>query len=843
MGDKNFRLPTWVRPERYDFTVVPDLAAKSFRAEGSIVLVLDRPAQAVTMHGVHLAIERAQVGEENPAAVTSDADAQTLTFTLQKELAPGKHDLEVVYSGKLHDDLRGFYLAGGVGVTQFEAADARRVFPCFDEPSFKAVWALALEGDEKLAMISNGEIEAVESLPDGRKRVLFRETPKLSSYLVALVIGDLKPSQSKINRWVAIRTWAVPAKLPLTAFAQECATNALELLEDYFDRKYAFGKLDQIGIPDFEAGAMENAGCITFREVALLLEEAKAPLSMKKRVAEVVTHELAHQWFGNLVTMQWWDDLWLNEAFATWMAYKVVDAWKPEWRMWDDFELGKASALYLDSLESTHPIHSEVHNADEATENFDAITYEKGGAMLRMLEGFLGEEPFRDGIRAYIRQHAFANATADDLWNALARASDQPIGEVAHAWLGQSGYPLVSVERDLIFVKLRQQRFFSDPTAFQKGSTDRWLVPVVLKWADDSGVHETRHLLRSEHEEVTLEAKGELKFVFANAGAAGFYRVRYTPAGVAELKASAALLSPVEKVNLVADAWALFRAGAGPLETVLELVQAFASDTDYTVLGELVSRLDALDRRCLADADRPAFQALVAKLFTPQLAQVGFDAKADEDDATKLRRAQIIRALALIARVPEVAQEAASRLEKFFAGDAKALDPNLLDVASIASARLGDPLQFHRFTERARTETDPASKRRAIQALAAFEHPGLFLRAANLLLGDTIAMQDAAIYLGGLLANRAAQPTVWKWLQESWTEVRQKTAAPMLTRRVVEAMGELVDRRAEVEAFLDAHADSLAAAPQAIRQTRERLRLDEDVKRRAGPALSAWLKR
>jgi puromycin-sensitive aminopeptidase len=262
-----------------------------------------------------------------------------------------------------------------------------------------------------------------EETTGGKRVVTFAPTKPISSYLVAMVVGKLVATSEAKAGEVPIRTWSVPDKAHLTRFAQECASSVLPLLEQYFDYEYAFTKVDQVGVPDFEAGAMENVGCITYREIALLVDEAKAPLGVRKRVAEVITHELAHQWFGNLVTMQWWDDLWLNEAFATWMAYKIVDQWKPEWRMWDDFEGGKAEALHLDALESTHPIRSEVRNADEATENFDAITYEKGGAMLRMIEGYLGEDTFRAGIRAYMRKHTWGNTVADDLWNALAEAS------------------------------------------------------------------------------------------------------------------------------------------------------------------------------------------------------------------------------------------------------------------------------------------------------------------------------------------------------------------------------------------------------------------------------------
>ena len=425
MGDKNFRLPQGVRPEHYKFFIAPDRATKTFSGQGSIELVLDRPAKSITLHGVHLDVASATIAGA-AGKPSADADSQTLTFAFDREIPAGAAKLELVWKGIFHPDLRGLYLAGQVGVTQFEAADARRVFPCFDEPSFKATWEVAVSAPKDVAILGNSPV-AREELRGNDRITLFKPTPRMSSYLVAFVVGELTPSPERVVRNVPIRTWAVPEKAHLSGFAQECAAAVLPLLEDYFGTPYVFGKLDQVGVPDFEAGAMENSGCITFREVVLLLDGEKASLPVQKRVAEVITHELAHQWFGNLVTMQWWDDLWLNEAFATWMAYKIVDQWKPHWRMWDDFEGGKATALALDAMESTHPIRYEVLNADQATENFDAITYEKGGAMLRMIEGYLGAGKFRDGIADYMKKHAFANATADDLWAALARSSGQPI--------------------------------------------------------------------------------------------------------------------------------------------------------------------------------------------------------------------------------------------------------------------------------------------------------------------------------------------------------------------------------------------------------------------------------
>jgi len=842
MGDRNFRLDAAFRPTRYVARLAPDMAARTFRASGHVDLVLDRPARALVLHAVGIEVQRSTLvcgTRRIAAAPTPDADSQTLTFALEHEAPAGPATLDVEWTGVFHDDLRGLYMAGVVAVTQFEAADARRLLPCFDEPSFKAIWSLSVEAPAGLAVVGNGRV-ASDTVEDGRRVVVFEPTPPISSYLVALVVGRLQPSPELVSRGVPVRTWSVPEKAHLAGFAQEIAGAVLPLLEDYFDRAYPFTKLDQVGIPDFEAGAMENAGCITFREVALLADRAKAPLSVQKRISEVVTHELAHQWFGNLVTMKWWDDLWLNEAFATWMAYKIVDLWMPGWRVWDGFEAGKAEALHLDSMESTHPIRSEVRNADEATENFDVITYEKGGAMLRMIEGWLGEETFRAGIRDYVRRHEWGNAAAADLWGALARASSQPVGEVADAWTTRSGYPLVCVERRGARVALSQRRFLQ--AADDDGLPETRPVPVVLRWADDTGVRETRHLLRGTRETLDLPARGDVRFACANRAGAGFYRVQYADEERAALARHAAQLAPVERMNLVADAWALFRTGAGTLASVLDLVVGLAGDTDYAVLGELVGRLEAMERRFLVDADRPAFARIVYGLFAPHFAKTGWDAAPGEDDPARLRRAVVLRALALVARRPEFAREARARLERFWAGDAAALDANLLDPAALCAARAGDAALFDRMAERSRTDPDPAAKRRMLACLASFESPAILGRSVELLLADTVPTQDSSIYFGALVANRAAQGPAFDFVRARWADVRRKTAAPMLARRLVESLGELTTRRVEVEALFDAQAESLSAVPAAVRQTRERLRLDESVRARAMPELSAWLR-
>jgi puromycin-sensitive aminopeptidase len=667
----------------------------------------------------------------------------------------------------------------------------------------------------------------------------------LSSYLVAAVVGELVASESATARSVPIHTWSVPSKRHLTAFAQRAAAAVLPLLEDYFGLPYPFGKLDQIGVPDFEAGAMENAGCITFREVALLLDEGTAPLAVQKRVAEVITHELAHQWFGNLVTMVWWDDLWLNEAFATWMAYKIVDAWRPEWRIWMDFEGGKGSAMLLDSLVAAHPIRAEVNNAEEAGESFDAITYEKGGAVLRMIEGFLGEEKFRDGIRLYMRRHREANATADDLWGALATASGQPIVELANGWIRKVGYPVVSLSLDAAAgrVSLAQRRFFADPDAREAGEPTSWLVPMVFRFRDAEGVKEQRVMLDAREKTVALEARGPVSWCLGNADARGFFRTAYDAPTLARLLPELAALRPAERMTLVSDQWALVRARVVPIAAFLDLVASLGAEEDHVVLDDLVGRLATIEHRHLDEADRARFEAFVRGLFGTRAAKLGWGSSTGgvkEDDETRLRRAALLRALVLLARDPASVAEAVRRLPP--REGAPGVDPNLLDVVVTAAARKADAAAFDELRRRAREEADPAAKRRYLHALARVEEPTLAPRAVELALTDDVPMQDFTSYLSVLLSNRATREQAWGLVKTRFDLVRAKADSPMLLRRLVESLAALPERRHldEITAFLEAH--PIEGAKQATAQTLERLRMDVALRERLLPEVGAWLR-
>ncbi|WP_257450787.1 M1 family metallopeptidase [Archangium lipolyticum] len=842
--DKNFRLPLSIRPRRYEATLTLDMEAKTFSGQQTLELELEKPSNEIILHANALKLGevtfRANGKSLKPAEIRPVQVSETVVLRFGEQLPAGAAALDVAWTGRFTEGLRGLYAAGKVAATQFEAADARRLFPCFDEPAFKARWALTVRVPPGLTTLSNGAL--VKDEQDGPLRKLtFQETEVLSSYLVALVCGPLVGTPEEKVQGIPVRTWALPEKAHLTRFGQDAALAALPRLQDYFGLPYAFGKVDQVGIPDFEAGAMENAGLITYREIALLLDPASAPLSVQKRVAEVVTHELAHQWFGNWVTMVWWDDLWLNEAFATWMAYKIVNDWRPDWRVWLDFDAGKAMALSLDALRSTHPIRGEVRNADEAGESFDAITYEKGGAVLRMIEGFLGEDAFREGMRQYMRTHARSNAVADDLWRALANASSQPVLELANAWIGQSGYPLVAASVEGRTVTLAQQRYYSEPGV---RSGERWPVPVVLRYEDGGGVREQRVLLREAQAKVTLEGSGEVKWLCANAGSTGFYRVAYDEKALERLATNLQALEPAERIALLADRWALARSGQATLASFLDLASRFGDEEDDAVLDELVGRLAYVEARLVEGEEQKRFQQWVEKLLGAGLKKLGWDSAPGESDRVKLRRAALVRAVGGVARGQEALAEARPRVTRMLNGDKAALEPNLLDAAVGMVARAGDRPLYEKLLEKMLAEPDPATQRRYLLALTAFEDATLAGEAQKLFFTDKVKMQDVASFVTGLMGNRTGRDAWWAEMQKRWKDVLARTGgAPMLLRRVVESMGGLRERKQLEEARKLLTAHPVEEAKQAMGQTLERLDQDVALRERVMPEVSTWLKR
>jgi puromycin-sensitive aminopeptidase len=844
--ESSVRLPTHVRPLRYqiDFQVDPDPG--TFGGEVRIELLFSLTTRTFELHSVGHDIFKATLkteGRDMPVTIEAQPDRERLRLHLPESVA-GPAVLTLRFQGKLQAGLRGLYKVVADGqayaFTQFEPADARRAFPCFDEPELKAQFEISVSVPEGLSAISNGEVIR-EEVAGGRHRLHFAVTPHLSTYLVALAVGRF----SKVERFqgaTPVRVIATPGKERLSGLALDMGAAFLPILEEYFGLPYPYGKLDMLAVPDFEAGAMENAGAIFYRESALLLDPEQATLDAMRQVAMTVAHEMAHQWFGNLVTMVWWDDLWLNEAFATWTQYKVVDAWHPDWQVWTDFERMKTVPLHLDSLVATRPIQAEVRTPEQANEMFDGITYNKGAAVLRMFEVFMGPERFRAGVRDYLAAHQGGNATAADLWRALGKASGQPIGELAQSWFTQPGYPILRLTRQGSELAVTQRRFLAKPEDANRVPAVRWTVPFALKVGEEGvAPRQVTALLRGEKDAVSLG--GDSSWFFGNAEGSGFYRVAYEEKDLHALAGHRTELSPVERVSLLGDQWAQVRSGA-PLSPHLPLVQAWAQDRQRTVLETVMAQLVSLDEVVVADADRPALGSLVRKLLRGHVERLGFDPRLEESTDERLLRPRVFEVAGRVGDDTQVQIEARERLARYLA-NGSAIDSSMLGMALRLSVRGNGPEipDLYEVLRRRMLEAKaPEEHDRFLSALCSFEAPSQVERTLSASLGPDIRAQDLQLLFAQIFANRAARGAAWEFLKASFDAVRAK--APVFgMRRILGATAYLVEARwrDEVERFFSDPAHHVEAGERELRQTLEAIDLQLAFRVRERANLATYL--
>jgi len=842
------RLPLTVAPIEYAITFEPDLAKSTFAGHETVTVEVKQPTASIVLHAAEMTIAKAaiRVGKESwPAKVTLDVPSEMATLTVDKPIPAGEATLELTWSARLNDKLRGLYAAESEGrryaFTQFEATDARRAFPCFDEPAMKARFSITAVVDAQHRAVSNGAIldEKLDA-KRGKKTVRFATTPRMSSYLVALAVGPLVEVKgtSKAGK-VPIRLYEAPGKEKLASYALETADILLDRLATYFNIPYPYDKLDLVAVPDFAAGAMENVGAIFFREARLVVDPKTASVDSMHEVALILAHEMAHQWFGDLVTMAWWDDLWLNEAFATWAETKVVDGWKPEWQLWLDFEGWKSSAFAVDSLQSTHAIRTPVHSPEEANENFDSITYSKGAGTLRMLETYLGEQPFRKGVTAYLTAHSQGNATAYDLWKALGEASGQPVSEVATSWFEQPGFPLLSVTSSCANgttrLELTQQRFFADPA---EKSTQRWLTPVCAR----AGATQKCELLRGEHGQMSLATPGCATVPVVNARHAGFYRVRYAPADLTRLgKDALKTLDPSERLGLVSDTWALVLQGATPIAAYLELLVALKGERSRFVVEAMVPGLYYIHDHLLSDADRPAFAAFVEELFRPLATEVGWEPAPKESDERRLLRGSAWGILGHLAHAPDVLSEVARRLPKVL-DDPASVDGTLGELIIGLGARFADAATFESLLKHLRAAPTPDRRQTILYALAGVEDPKLVGRVLELSLGPDVKVQDTARLIGRMMHNTKARSLGWAFVTGRFAELKKK-APPWSFEAVVNGTGEFCDEKIgkQAESFFHDPAHHVESSERAIRQAVERNRVCSGTKARETKRLSDWL--
>jgi len=793
----DFRLAKDVRPTRYALEFDLDLERWTFTATGTIGLTLARPAREITLHSVDLDIKAA--GDVTGA--TYDEDSQTATLTLAKELPAGPHDLRLEWSGAIAEKLRGLYRSTRPGeryaATQFEAADARRAFPCFDEPEFKARFTLALVHDASLAAIANMPIERTEKLASGRRRTSFRQTPVMSSYLVAFTVGpyDATPmAKSRTN--VECRVWLPKGTADQAIFARDSHLKAVEWLEGYTGIPYPFGpKVDAIGIPDFEAGAMENPGAITYRTTLLAADQKTASMATFKAVFSVAAHELTHMWWGDLVTMAWWNDIWLNESFASFVGEKCTANVNPDWRFTRDVVSQNTPAFNLDSLLSTHPISMEAKNVDEANERFDAVTYLKGQGVLRMIENYLGEDDFRSGVRIYLDRHKWANATAGDFWRALDEASGRDVTGLATAWITEPGHPLVTcAARETaagITVELTQARFFADPSLKPTGQV--WPVPLVFRYGTrDGSVKELRHLL--EHSSGSVDLPGATWF-FPNAGGVGFYRYAFDDRSIALLAKGIAALTPEERLSLLDDLWALARASKATVGQVLDLVAGLKGEDDLYVLRGLSDLLGWLNQNVVRGASERPFRALADAAFRPQLDKLGWENRADDTSDEREKRQLVIVALGHTAAAADVRAEARRRIGAHLDGTTR-LQPDVAGPIASVAAIEGDAALYDRYVARMKEaqQSDPQEEQRFRVALTDFRDPAIVSRFAGSIFTDLIRDQDRALLLLRMHGLAHAREAAFRTLQAAWDPFISKMD-PGGKQRCTNAPGQLTPRK------------------------------------------------
>jgi puromycin-sensitive aminopeptidase len=846
-------------PSRYDLTLEPDLVTSTFAGEETVAVRVHESTREIVLNAAEITITSVllenDAGDRLVGAAETDEALERARLTFPQAAAPGPWRLRLTFRGALNDKLRGFYRSTykdstgaprALAATQFEATDARRAFPCWDEPDFKAVFAPTLVIDPALTAVSNTPV-LEERREGGKKVVRFADSMRMSTYLVAFIVGELEATEPVTIGRVPLRVWCVPGKLPLAGFGREIGAASLRFFEEYYGLPYPAEKLDLLAIPDFAAGAMENLGAITFRETALLVDETAATHAELERVADVVAHENAHMWFGDLVTMTWWNGIWLNEAFATFMEMLAVDAWKPEWQRWTTFGVSRAAAFAVDGLWNTRPIEFPVRAPRDADAMFDVLTYEKGASVLRMLEQYLGPTVFREGVREYLRAHAYANADTGDLWAALGRASGQPIPAIMDGWIFRPGYPLVSVRQDGDDLVLAQQRFtflsappppLAGATPAEPPATARWRVPVQLRLAGSGGEEVRRVLLDAD--EVRVSAPAGMGWVLVNEGGHGFYRVRYQRDLRERLLARRAGLQPIERFNLVNDAWAAALGGLTPLTEYLDLTTRFADERDRNVWTTLVTSLGAVNRIVHED-DRRNFEAFVRRLLTPAVTALGWTPAPGEDELTRQLRGDLVRALGVLGDDAGTQAEAA-RLYARGQHDPSAVDPNVLPSLIAILAHAGDATRYDDFLARFRNARTPQEEQRYLYALAAFKPAPLVEATLARTINGEIRTQDAPFVLRTMLMSVASREPTWRFVKDRWAEMDRLYPKHGL-RRMCEGVIGLASRELEhdVRDFFTSRKIDLGG--KTLEQYLEQLRIAVSLREREGAPLSAYLAR
>jgi aminopeptidase N len=835
------RLPETVRPEHYAIALAPDLKSATYTGKESIDVLLREPSATITLNAIEITFKSVKVtagGKEQTATAALDSDKQQATLTVADKLPAGKATIAIEFTGMLNNELRGFYLSKtarrNYPVTQFEALDARRAFPCFDEPALKATFDVTLVVDSGDTAISNSPINSDTPGPgEGKHTLKFDTTPRMSTYLVAFLVGDFQCTAGEQDG-VAIRVCSTPDKVALTPYGVDVAKYVLHYYNNYFGIPYPLKKLDLIGLPDFEAGAMENFGAITYRENDLLLDPKTASVRSRKEVASVIAHEMAHQWFGDLVTMQWWDNIWLNEGFATWMSNKPLEAMHPEWNTEQSVIADLNAVLNLDTQPTTRTIRAKADTPDEINQMFDGITYGKAGAVLLTVENYLGEETFRQGVHNYLAAHLYANATAEDFWGAQTATSHKPADKIMESLVVQPGAPILNFDEPAAGkVEVAQKRFFVSPS-IQPDPAQKWTLPVCFK--NGSTGQDCQMLTPAA---ATLKIPGGGLF-FANAGGKGYYRSAYPAAAykalVAEIETG---LTPSERISLLGDEWAQVRANKATAGDYLNLAGAVRGDPNADVLSVAVGGIEVIMDRVGATAEeRKGLAAWICGTFGPQLAKIGNPTESDSPNTRELR-AQLFYLVGSYGKDPAVIAQAKEIAEKYIA-DPGSVEATLGQTALAVTARNGDAALFDKLQNVYETSTNPEFQQGALRLLARFEDPALVKRGLDYAVSGKVRNQDSSIQVAIALQDVSTRDQTWNYVVTNWDKL-QAQFTTFNGADVVDSTASFcsAEGRDDVQRFFAAH--KVASSSVSLKHAIERINGCIELRKLQEPNLQRWL--
>jgi len=771
----------------------PDLEKFIFEGEETIYLSLEKSTKQITLHSAEIEIETAEYihkkNESWPAKISYDLKMETATFTFPKNLEKGKGELKLKFKGILNDKMRGFYKSKythegkekHLATTQFESTDARRAFPCFDEPAQKAIFDVTLMISKGTKAISNTIESNISEHESGYQVVEFAPTPKMSTYLLAFIVGDFEYIEDKTKDNVSVRVFTTPGKKKEAEFALEMAVKCLEFYNNYFGIDYPLPVLDMIAIPDFAAGAMENWGAVTYRESTLLIDEERSSTGNKQWVAMVIAHELAHQWFGNLVTMEWWTHLWLNEGFASFIEYLAIDHIFPEWDIWTQFvSTEMADAFSLDALNNTHPIEVEVGHPAEISEIFDRVSYSKGATVLRMLWKYLGEKDFQKGLQHYLKKHAYGNAQTEDLWRALEEVSGKPVGKVMKNWTSLPGYPLMTVVDQGKNLKLTQSRFFSSPISKkQSKDTTNWSIPLNTNLMDKKSITIPNEGAKLNAEEVSL------------------VRVDYPHEYLKKLESKISELSAADRLGLIRDSFDLAQSGNSLTTLALELAISYVREEDYTVWSSLTGHLSQLDSLLAFESFYNEFKAYGRDIYKNIVSKMGWEKKKNEKHTDGLLRGMVLYKLGSYGD-----KETIKKAQQLFKKGN--IDPDLRGVVYNLVAQNGGAKEFNTLVKMYKTEENQQEKDRVGRSLGLFSSKSLLSKALDFAISKHVRFQNTLGIISSVWSNPYGRYLAWEFVKSNWKLLKERYAGGHYFTKVFGPAGDFtkVSDARDIEAFV-----------------------------------------